>query len=148
MKANDILIPVKFFLLMTQIILTIVADYTKSNNINSQIDYYKSTILIDFNIELNSLNKLIIAFYVLQIIELVSMFLSFTIFLHKVTAVSIILHGVADLCLCWFIWQYWISEKFIIILIIGSIIPLALELLGILTVVKYRKINQDYKFFY
>ena len=39
--SNDILIPVKFFLLMAQIILTIVADYTKSNNINFHLKKFK-----------------------------------------------------------------------------------------------------------
>lgn len=147
-NAKDILIPIKFFLLMSQFILTIVVDYTKLNNINSEIEYYSSSQVLDQASLTQKMNSLILALYILQCVELLSMFMSYTMFMHKLTSLSIILHGVADLCLCWFIWQFWIMDKFWIILTIGGIIPVALEVISFLYIMKFRKINLDYKYFY
>jgi len=147
-NAKDILIPLKFFLIMAQFILTIVVDYTKLNNINSQIDYYSASQVLNQLSLTQQMNHLILALYILQCIELLLMFISYTMFMHKLTSLSIIFHGIANLCLCWFIWQFWIMDKFWIILTIGGIIPVAIEIITYLYIMKFRKINLDYKYFY
>lgn len=147
MKVCSVLVPVNFYLLMTQFILTIVADYTKDNNVNSTIDAYKGETALDFTTESNYIIALIKAFYVLQGIELLSMLVSFTTFLNKLTVLKIILHLVSDLSLGWFIWQKWISYKILVPFLLGGVGSCSLELLSLFYVFR-RKLNNDFKQFY
>lgn len=148
MKAANILIPIKFFLIMIQFILSIVADHTKGNNINSKIEFFKQSELIDYDLENAHLVRIFIVFYVFQSVNLVITLSSYTMFYNKLNFLSIIFLFVSNLCLAWFIWQSWISDKLIISLIIGSILPFVLECLTILHIVIIKRHNTEFKFFY
>jgi hypothetical protein len=147
MRPNEILIPLKFYFIMIQIILIIVISYTKEANINSQLAVSKNDSTVTFSNQDKKLTNLITAAYVLNGVELLVLFSSITIFLNQITSFQIIFHFIADLCLCWFIWQTWISDKFWIIFVIGCIIPIALELIGVYTSLK-RKLIKGQEFFY
>jgi len=148
MKPTKILLPINFYTIITQIILTIVVDYTKESNIEKQLEYYKNEVDIDYTTEMNKLNRLIVASYILLSLELISMFVSWTIFINKLTVFKIILHLISDLCLCWFIWQSWISEKFWIVFTLGCICCLILEFFGLINARFLRRIDKEHKYFY
>lgn len=147
MRAHQILIPMKFYSIIIQLILTIVVCYTKSANINAQIEKFKDEQELDYDSENSSLNKLIIASFVLLSVELIMLFMSYTIFLNKANTFQIIFHTIADLCLSWFIWKIWISEKYWVVFSVGVIIPFIMEVWSLLTTFK-RKIVVGHEYFY
>lgn len=147
MRPNEILIPLKFYFIMIQLILIIVISYTKEANINAQLALYKNDSSVTYLNEDKKLSNLITAAFVLNGVELLILFSSITIFLNQLTSFQIIFHFIADLCLCWFIWQTWISDKFWIIFALGCIIPIILETIGLYSSLK-RKLIKGQEFFY
>mmetsp|Transcript_36541 Transcript_36541/g.37937 ORF Transcript_36541/g.37937 Transcript_36541/m.37937 type:complete len:146 (+) Transcript_36541:5-442(+) len=143
MKPHEILVPMKFYVLMTQFILTIVVYYTKESNVSEQIEHYKTVEELVFEDEENYLNNLLIASYAFMSFELLTLLLSLTIFLNRIICFQIVFHAIADLCLCWFIWQSWISEKFWIVLTLGCIVPVLLEIIGMFYSIRKKQISHN-----
>ena len=148
MKAEEIIIPIKFYMYIIQLILSTVAHYTINNNINSEIIYYKEKeTILEYNNEYNYYNNIFVTIYVIQTIIIITIISSINLFFNKLSLLSIVLSLYSNLCLCWFIWQKWIANKILISLIIGNVLPLILEIIGILYIIYKKKGRKNYKFF-
>ena len=80
MKPNEIIIPIKFYTLMIQFILTIVVQYTFSSNVDKYILVNSNEQDLTFDNVKAKINNQVIVAYVLQSVELLSLISSQTIF--------------------------------------------------------------------
>ncbi len=137
-QIEDILIPIRFLLLMLQIIITSTFIKTHDDHINARI----------FSNRLNDLDRdkekliffiLLTIFYICEIFELIMLFVGVTLFRNKLSFILIFFHSVCILYLNWFTHEVYESRLIYIPLILGGLIPAILELLFLFSMSKYHR---------
>ena len=138
-KIEDILIPVRFLLLMLQIIITLtfVISETYEDHIRANFpDYYS---------EYDAKNKkiqffiLLGFFYLFELFELIMIFVGTTLFRNKLSFILIFFHSICILFLNWFKHDSKKSNEIYIPLILGGIIPFFLESFFLCSMCNYHR---------
>ncbi len=141
-QIEDILIPIRFLLLMLQIIIssTFPILCTYKDHIKARIDSYY--IRCDDKIikkEETIFFILLTIFYVCELFELIMLFVGVTLFRNKLSFVLIFFHSVCILYLNWFKHDVYESRLIYIPLILGGLIPAILELFFLFSMSKYHR---------
>ena len=133
-KVEDILIPVRFLILMLQIIITatfpIMETYKEHIRVNFP-NYYSETVPDELKSQYR--NKtieffiLLGFFYIFELFELIMIFVGITLFRNKLSFILIFFHSICILYLNWFKHDSMKSKEIYIPLILGGIVPFLLE---------------------
>jgi hypothetical protein len=133
-KVEDILIPVRFLILMLQIIITatfpIMETYKEHIRANFP-NYYSETVPDELKSQYR--NKtieffiLLGFFYIFELFELIMIFVGITLFRNKLSFILIFFHSICILFLNWFKHDSKKSNEIYIPLILGGIVPFLLE---------------------
>lgn len=142
--SHNILNPCKFSLFIIQVILTINVAFTKDDNIYSQISYMSNSNSIEYINSYNSIVICLLLFYIFQIIEVIFIFIGESIFLNKINLLIIFFHAINIALLSSFILESKESNYLWKLLVIGSIIPVLLEVIGIIYERQSNKAAHDY----
>lgn len=145
-QIEDILIPIRFLLLMLQIIITSTfpildtyKDHIRAGFPSYYLEYKPSDLKNLYNKEERIFFILLIIFYVCEIFELVMLFVGVTLFRNKLSFVLIFFHSVCILYLNWFKHEVYESRSIYIALILGGLIPAILEFFFLFTMSKYHR---------
>ena len=138
-KIEDILIPVRFLLLMLQIIITLTfpiyntyEDHIRANFPDYYSEYDAKNKTIQFFILLGF-------FYLFELFELIMIFVGITLFRNKLSFILIIFHSICILFLNWFKHDTQKSNEIYIPLILGGIIPFLLESFFLCSMCNYHR---------
>ena len=108
-KIEDILIPVRFILLMLQIIITATfpilgtyKDHIRANFPNYYKDYKPSSLKDEYNKKEIEFFILLGFFYLFELFELIMIFVGTTLFRNKLSFILIFFHSICILFLNWF----------------------------------------------
>ena len=145
-QIEDILIPMRFLLLMLQIIIT--STFSVLNTYRDHIRARFPSYYIKYKPkELENLYEkeeiiffiLLGIFYICEIFELIMLFVGVTLFKNKLSFVLIFFHSVCILYLNWFKHEVYESRSIYIALILGGLIPVILELFFLFSMNKYHR---------
>ena len=141
-QIQEVLIPARFILFVLQGLLSICVCISREDNIKAQIG------MTDMDSkEYSKENKIflvcIILFFVFELVELGILLSGLTLFNNKLSVAQIFFHSVAVLLLNWFNHEVWGSRSIWTEWAIGGIVPVVLELCGLMTVsITYRKVSK------
>ena len=145
-KIEDILIPVRFILLMLQIIITATfpilgtyKDHIRANFPNYYKDYKPSSLKDEYNKKEIEFVILLGFFYLFELFELIMIFVGTTLFRNKLSFILIFFHSICILFLNWFKHDSQKSNEIYISLILGGIIPFLFESFSLCTMCNYHR---------
>ena len=145
-KIEDILIPVRFILLMLQIIITATfpilgtyKDHIRANFPNYYKDYKPSSLKDEYNKKEIEFFILLGFFYLFELFELIMIFVGTTLFRNKLSFILIFFHSICILFLNWFKHDSKKSNEIYIPLILGGIIPFFLESFFLCSMCNYHR---------
>lgn len=147
---EDILIPVRYLILMLQIIITTTfsilgtyKDHIRARFPAYYVEYSPSDLSSQYDKERNIFFILLSIFYLCEAFELVLLFIGITLFRNKLSFALIFFHSICILYLNWFKHDVMQSRLIYIPLILGGIIPAFLEGSFLFCMCKYhRKVTE------
>ena len=131
MTSAAVLVPSKFIILITHLLVCLVIMQTKEGNIYASLPNNIDPLAAKFVVLDQQIQTATILTLLFIVIEIFILFMGWTMFYDKINILQCIIHGIGAILYNWFILEEWNYAILWLLWGIFSLFPLVLELLTI-----------------
>lgn len=140
-NISEALMPGKFLLCISQLLMTTNIFYTYEDNVLSSVGSDVKSGDDDFEQAKWSILICAMLGVASQVFELLVLFTGRPLFFEKINVFEILLHGIGVLLICWFIFYDWTAGTLWAIWSLTSLVPLVLDITILVSAGKLYKDN-------